>query len=408
MIEDDSSIPMSFATDLLCRVRQMLKRITILVYAWRLLRKLPALSRYYSHRLAGWAIFPVLGARAPLRGYYETTLDFVTRGSGHYVDLLPPSTEARSTDCDRYEPGLFVAVIPGGRAVYDYGVIVSPDHRLLADVSWQDVPLDRSQPMLHAAMHSMLLPGVDHVRASVAVISSIRPHNYFHWMFDILPRIDILRRAGQIPDYYLVKANLSFQKESLSLLNIPATKIINPKPQSQVRADNLIVPSLPGPIFGATPQSWSCRFLRWAFRQRSIRQTPHRLLYLSRADATERRVINEAEVQERIAPFGFESITLTGMPFADQVELFSQARAVVGPHGAGFSNAVFCEPGTVLIEFMPKGRVIDCFERLARFAGLDYSAVYADDNETGGRSSATNDHVVDTVLLRQLLREKLG
>ena len=47
----------------------------------------------------------------------------------------------------------------------------------------------------------------------------------------------------------------------------------------------------------------------------------------------------------------FIPIKLHEMKFIDQVDLFYNAKCVVGLHGAGFVNLVFCKLGTKIIEF---------------------------------------------------------
>jgi capsular polysaccharide biosynthesis protein len=66
-----------------------------------------------------------------------------------------------------------------------------------------------------------------------------------------------------------------------------------------------------------------------------------------------RAIHNLADVEEFLAPYGFETVYLEGMSVADQILLFQRAEFVVSPHGAGLANLLFCEPGTKVIEFMP-------------------------------------------------------
>jgi capsular polysaccharide biosynthesis protein len=384
-----------------------LKQIRLGARKWSALWNAYSIVRYYIPRLTSFATFPLLGARAALRGFHETARDFLRQGGGSYIDLEPPSSTlrpARSAD-----HALFVAVIPKGRSLYDCGVVVTPDHKLLADVSWQTFALDqnKSNPLHHFAMRKLVLPKARQIGGNVAVLSSVQPGNFYHWLFDILPRLGMIRRSGHTPECYIVNADKSFQQESLRLLNIPSSMIISPTMSSHIQPDTLIVPSLPGPIFGLTPQARSCEFLRSSFLTSSHLQAAHRLIYISRADARERRVINESEVLEMILPIGFEILTLTGMPFDKQVELFSQARVVLGPHGAGFSNAVFCQRGSVLIEFMPKGKSVDCFERLAGFVGMDYHVIASDVDGAPGESGDSDDHYVDLAELRQVIHQVL-
>jgi capsular polysaccharide biosynthesis protein len=64
-------------------------------------------------------------------------------------------------------------------------------------------------------------------------------------------------------------------------------------------------------------------------------------IFISRQKALGRRILNEQEVIAALAPLGFVAYTLEEMSFQEQVRLFSQAKAVVAPHGAGLANMMF-------------------------------------------------------------------
>ena len=61
-----------------------------------------------------------------------------------------------------------------------------------------------------------------------------------------------------------------------------------------------------------------------------------------------------ALIREIYEPEGFLVRTFSeadfAAPLATHRDMFNSALVVVGPHGAGFSNIVFCEPGTAIIE----------------------------------------------------------
>lgn len=63
-----------------------------------------------------------------------------------------------------------------------------------------------------------------------------------------------------------------------------------------------------------------------------------------------RRCKNEGEIQERLSERGFYTVYPERLSFADQVSIFRGAKVVVGCSGAGMFNAVFCRPGTRLLE----------------------------------------------------------
>ena len=114
---------------------------------------------------------------------------------------------------------------------------------------------------------------------------------------------------------------------------------------------------------------------------------------------------NEAEIRDEVIANGFEILSLSKVPLLQQVEMFSEAEIIVGPHGAGFTNAVFCQPGSVLIEFLPQWHQIDCFERLARFVGIEYRSIEGVQRANSSAQISKSDYTVDRAALRTLLRQ---
>ena len=388
------------------RVRRRVRKIPAAALLWRLIKNAIPAARYYGPRLIGHIAYPILGRRVPLRGYYPKTQNFLQHGDGLYIGLEPPLSTSGSQPSGEAKSDIFLAVIPKGRSLYDCGVVVSPDHRLLADVSWGGRG-EVSQPLSHPAMYKLCLPPIQRVAGRVAIITSLLPDNYYHWMFDILPRFEVLQRSGIVADYYLINAKSQFQKESLQVLKIPSHRILDPISSTHIEADELIVPSLIGPVFGGTPHPLACKFLRSTFLQDNRKPTAHRSLYITRADATNRRVINEDEITEELVKYGVEVVSLSTVPFRRQVDMFSEAKVVIGPHGAGLTNAVFCQPGTALIEFMPEGYEVRCFERLARFVGMEYHSVVGTEVSASKDYLRSYDHTVDGAVLRRLIRRIL-
>ena len=394
----------------LTRARRQLRKIPGAAVVWRLVKKAihaacySPRARYCISRIVGQVTYPFLAHRAPLRGYYAKTRDSLRHNNGRCIVLEPPSLTGDPSCPDTFGAELYTAVIPRGRSLYDCGVVVSPNHKLLADVSWEgyDVVSDAKN---HPAMYKLRFPPIKHIAGRVAIITSLNADNYYHWMFDILPRFEILQKSGLTADYYVINSTNRFQKESLQVLNIPIERIFNPTKSTHIEADELIVPSLLGPAFRMTPQPQACKYLRSTFLPRVKAQKAHRALYITRDDARNRCVINEAEVKAEVTSLGFEVVSLSNVPVLQQVELFSEANIVVGPHGAGFTNAVFCPPDAVLIEFIPKKPWIDCYERLARFVGMRYDSIVGTERGVSQDHLSSYDHAVDITVLRKLLRQ---
>jgi capsular polysaccharide biosynthesis protein len=112
---------------------------------------------------------------------------------------------------------------------------------------------------------------------------------------------------------------------------------------------------------------------------------------VSRRDAKIRFVSNEAELGETLSRFGFEMIVMSEVSLADQINMFSSAECIVGPHGAAFANLAFSKEGSTFIEFFRRGQHFNpCFNRIATIRGLKYGSLVGESALTGGFSIYPN------------------
>ena len=63
------------------------------------------------------------------------------------------------------------------------------------------------------------------------------------------------------------------------------------------------------------------------------------------------------------------------MKLAEQIKLFASASHVVGAHGAGLGNVIFCGPGSVLCEFQMTSNVQWTIRRLAAVTNMRYGCL---------------------------------
>ncbi|MGC1199139.1 MAG: tetratricopeptide repeat protein [Geitlerinemataceae cyanobacterium] len=287
------------------------------------------------------------------------------------------------------DPETFVATVPEGRAwimpqenwwrVCEAIAIVSPDGYLLADVSREypgQLPgCDRHDPTQHRIFRQESLPPVERIEGTVAVIAGLSANVYFHWMVDILPRLEILRQGGwnwdKIDKFVVNQCRQPFQKETLKRMGIPEHKIIESDRHPHIQADRLIVPSFPGDL--GLPSPWVIQFLRRTFMAEKVaaKAYPERI-YISRTKARYRRLFNEAEVLALLQAYGFVSVALEELPLDEQINLFRNAKTIVAPHGSGFTNILFCQPGTQIVELVSPHYFRHYFGTISQQLGLKH------------------------------------
>ena len=346
----------------------------------------------------------------------------------------------------------FTATLPNGRiwvapqrnawdVCNEIGVF-SSDGYLIGDLSraypWYLPGCQQYQ----AADHSLLkprspLPPAKYLAGKVAVLPSLSGHIYYHWMFDTLPRIAILKQSLEEQnqtldniDFFVVNNfEKEFQKETLIALDIPLEKVIASDRAPHIQAQQLIVPSFAGHLDWVPPRS--LKFLRSSFMPANsasvendsgasdfidhseISQPPrikNKRLYITRKKAKYRYLFNEADVVKMLAQFGFVSVALETLSVAEQIELFSEAEVIVAPHGSGLTNLAFCRPETTVIEFFSPNYVRTDYWMISEYLNLHHYYLIGESLECHPLrqlmypSGLTEDFSINVGELRSLLR----
>ena len=198
------------------------------------------------------------------------------------------------------------------------------------------------------------LPPARFYDARLAVLAHADAYgNFAHWIFDVIPKIGLLERTvglSNIDLFAVGHTGRGYQLETLQSLGIPQDRILQFTPRSHLRARELIVPSVAN-YNNVSQHPSTVAFLR----QKFLTATPERSgrrLFISRGDASFRRLIGEAALLEKLTALGFEAIKLAGVSLAETARIFSTAEVVVGPFGSGLMNIVFCPPGCAVVEIV--------------------------------------------------------
>lgn len=135
---------------------------------------------------------------------------------------------------------------------------------------------------------------------------------------------------------------------------------------------------------------------------------PCKKLYISRSDmlasrkSSARDVENASELVEVITRYGFQSVCLKGMSMSEQADMFANAEFVIGPHGAGFANVVYCAPGTKVMEFVSPGSSSVAFVNLCAVLDLRHFHLNGTPIDRADRQS---NFVIDVDRVEAFMRE---
>ena len=345
-------------------LRKIKTRLRILKPLWRGYRGFCA-------RLP-WRWVPVSSQfLGPPKGWHRSTADYLRSGHADAADrtiVVEPAQVLQRSLPRAVDPAMLahfrpalqqevrareVHVLHGGRFWGDYaGTFVGKDDHLLGDLT-----RDIWEVSHHRIFAQLKLPACRRLAGTSAIlVTAEADHNYWHWTFEVLARLELMQRAGFVLgdiDHFVVNhRDLAFQRETLADLGVPWSKVVRADARLHVACERALITRSDEHMYAVTPST--CAFLR-ASAGATADVRGGRRLYVTRARAAFRRVVNEDAVWQILRQRGFERIDPGALTVEQQRAAFRAADVVVGPHGAGLANIVYCRPATRLLElFAPR------------------------------------------------------
>lgn len=236
------------------------------------------------------------------------------------------------------------------------------------------------------------------------LLMDVHFNGFFHWFGDILPKLEAVVRSCEDTRDYVVLVPASrdapYVAESLATYGVEYRVIA---PGRFVIADELcFIPSL-APTGNYRPE------LMRGVRQRICGNCPPSKqgtrLFVTRAEAPKRRLLNENELLPILTRRGFESVCMEKLPFSQQVKLASACRIIAGLHGAGLTHMLWAGEGASVLEIRGATETRNnCFFSLASDLGHRY--YYAPARQVSPwRPSYLSDYVLDPKLLDDVLAQ---
>jgi len=290
---------------------------------------------------------------------------------------------------------LTLTSIDQGRALGIHGVPTTRDGAIIIELAWGPRQL-LAEPaaVLIAAAEEGMRSRPRRLEGRAALLATSFGRGYFHWLVDVLPRMEAFAAVGMTPvdvDHVIVPTTIApFQKESLQALGFSREQWVSSLRHRHLVADELLVPSVVRPN-GAMPQ-WACDFLRRAITPvpPSSSPPPERLLITRKATDHGFSAFNEA-IGAWGRRNGFAPIALEDFSLAEKAWLLQRTQIVIGEAGAGLTNIVFCDPGAALIEITRSEMTDPTFWDLAHRCSLSYRSLSEAHFERGEQVDAALD-----------------
>jgi len=251
-----------------------------------------------------------------------------------------------------------------------YGSVIINGNVLCTDSSLQSFFKDIWKPDTRPAKH---------VAAMIALFSQwqdgILYGGYYDFIFCLAAKLCRIKDA--FPNENFSNWHISYpmfgtryENEILELLGIEKNKVVDS------REYKLISPQ----ILLANEPSWYPNkedifsLKRHIFEKINPLKKSAERIYISRSGR--RKVINESELIAVLRKYDFTIIEDKPRSVSEQVSIYYNASFIIGPHGASFSNIIWCRPGTHLMELFSPNYAPDFFLYLATITGVSYSAIY--------------------------------
>lgn len=301
--------------------------------------------------------------------YREHTLTSV-RWLEDPVHLLQDSTpEFEDRRSIPYKP-LFSASMENGHVI-GHGNIISPDY-LIVDDATPNYETGRYNDKVSLLKGETTIGSPQYVDGRLFIMSAMYCDSYYHWLYHSIPRLRLV--ADLQFDKVYVNNSKRFQREYLDLLGVRADTIIPATNDTHIQARELVFTSFLSILNDYA--NASLRELAVKYGESGRRDAR---IYISRDDAHGKRsLVNEREVFGFLRTEGFERYELTRLSVKDQIRLFSSASFVIGPHGAGIGNIIFCQEGTKVLEIFDPGYVHPLMWMQVPVLKLQYGYVLGD------------------------------
>lgn len=189
------------------------------------------------------------------------------------------------------------------------------------------------------------------------------PHNWYHWLIDTLPSVFLASKLPTEYDTYplLLPETALLKQNWLEPLELVYGNraIINLNDSFYSEVEDLVwidSPSCPGPLslkplgrpnFRIHPQPFE-DFRSHILAKLSMSSEPlksTKRVFIAR-NQEGNRPYNQEELIEVAENYGFVPVYLEKLSFRESVQLMREAEYLIGPHGAGWASAIFCESTT--------------------------------------------------------------
>ena len=304
--------------------------------------------------------------------------------------------------------------IKNGRIFTDFveNVAIISKNKIIDKISYQQINGD----LKDANHNSVLYKGTPYLKKKIkgrvlSLTQGASGHkNYFHWLYDILPKINICFKNYELKeiDYFYISKLEEFQKSTLHILGYSNFKIIDSNKDRHIQADEIICSEHPwyknGFILEEANKlpAWIINWINDSFINHAKEFDCNEKIFIDRSESafSHCQFVNNKEITNFLENQGFTSYKVGQLSFQEQIYLFSNAKIIIGAQGAAFANLAFCKKNTKILEIKPKRHPNFVDQRISKIKELNFNLIETDELEI---KDERGDIFLDTEDLKKFL-----
>ena len=283
--------------------------------------------------------------------------------------------------------------IKNGRIFNDFveNVAIISGNKIVNKVSYQQV----NGELKDANHNSVLYKGTPYLKKKIngnvlTLTQGASGHkNYFHWLYDILPKINICFKNYNFKeiDYFYISKLEKYQKSTLQILGYDDIKIIDSNKNRHIQANEVICSEHPwykkGFILKEAKKlpAWIVKWINDSFINHGKQFNCNEKIFIDRSESafSHCQFVNNKEIINFLENEGFTSYKVGQLSFQEQVYLFSNAKMIIGAQGAAFANLAFCKKNTKILEIKPKKHPNFVDQHISKIKELDFNLIETDE-----------------------------
>ena len=207
-------------------------------------------------------------------------------------------------------------------------------------------------------------------------------NNFFHFMFDIIPKIFILKSKINLSrvDYYYVSKPKKWQIKIFNLVGIKYKNLLDSKKYNHIYAKKILAVDHPWYYQGKIQSSvqnipkWIINLHRKNFSNKSSAIKCSKKIFLDRSSSkfNHCQIENFYIIKNLLKKNNFQILKPEKISLRKQIHIFKNASIILGAHGASFTNIIYCKSATKIIEIMPIDHPNKKCQTISKFLKLKY------------------------------------